>query len=685
LDDEAPDSSEPVEDRFDTVFNDSSINHLFQSHHLNVHLGEGRAKWQDYWHPEITGAAFVGREHELAWLREHARSDGENAKVVAITGLGGMGKTTLAVEFSNRCRGDFDGRVAFDFQSYGRNSSSAEMALRSLLPTVCRISPERVGRLDSAQLHSVWAAATAGRKLLMLWDNVRESAQIQELLVRNPGCVTLVTSRDRFQAEIEIGGLLLELGELPLHDAVSLYRSITASDEAVENIERLAELDLRIPLLIASHAAAIARGFTSLDELLSDLSTVRSGGTSKRQELFMGRLKGSYRRLDHAERSAFRAFGVHPGSSVTAGSIAAVLNCTLNRATDLMDALIRAGLAQRDLTSGGSTRPDLRAYRAHDLFRSYGLQLAERWHEPDPNGRPVSDAERHADTLIRYYKTNLSSYTHHEKDWFAAESEGLHKAATARRSLDNASLAAMVGWVDISLNEYELAQEVFKHGIAVCTEVKDRSGVDYMRRGLAQVALLRGDFDLAVQIFTEVAESRAKVEDLIGEAHSLIGLGYAAKYRGQHDKAISHFQLASARHGSAGQVLGVADADLGLGQVFLVLGFVESAEFRIEQAEQVYQQSDDLNRIANAALCLADVKIAKGDAKASPRLLEFCLKAFTEIGDRVGVAETHISMADLATLQDDSASTAAHLQRAGAVFTEIGLVQRAEALRHRTT
>jgi tetratricopeptide (TPR) repeat protein len=686
LDDEAPDDSGPDGHQFGNTFRDSLVRNLFQSQNLNVNLGDNGTTWQDYWHPEVTSAEFIGREREIAWLEQRVSGDSDSAKVVSIHGFGGMGKTTLAVEFSNRRRADFDGRVAFDFQSYGRNPSSAETALRRLLPTVCSMSPERVSRLDPPQLHAVWESVTAGRKLLMLWDNVRDPQQIQALLAWNPGCVTLVTSRDRFQVEIELGSHPLELGELPPRDSVALYQSIAKSQDSIETIERLAELDLHVPLLIASHAASIARGFTSLKELVSDLDSVQNSGTASRhQELFRSRLAGSYSRLSRAERSAFRAFGVHPGSSVTAGSMAAVLDCSVDRAVELMDALIRAGLAQRDFTGGGSSRPDLRAYRSHDLIRMYGLHLADRWHEPGRSSRIPSDTERFTTALIQHYKTNLSSYTHLEKDWFAVESESLHKTATARNSLDNASLAAMIGWVDIGLNEYELAQEVFDHGIEICIEAKDQFGVDYMRRGLAQVSLLRGDFDQAVHIFGEVADSRTGAGDLVGVAHSLIGLGHATKYRGQYDHAINHFQFASARYGAAGQILGVADSDLGIGQVFLTLGFTDSAEFRFDEAARVYRQSDDLSRIASAELCLADVKIAQGDTDASPPLLESCFNAFTEIGDRVGLAETYISLADLAALCDDQESVVKHLKRAGAVFTEIGLDRRAEALRQRLT
>ncbi|MGW6505789.1 BTAD domain-containing putative transcriptional regulator, partial [Nonomuraea angiospora] len=146
--------------------------------------------------------AFAARDAELAWLDEClAGGDG----VCVLSGTAGMGKTALALHWAHRAKDRFpDGQLYLDLRGYDpdREPLTPTAALTRLLVSL-GVDPERVGGGFETQL-GLYRSLLAGHSYLLVLDNARAAAQIEQLLP--PNGVALVTSRHRLGELVAFAG-----------------------------------------------------------------------------------------------------------------------------------------------------------------------------------------------------------------------------------------------------------------------------------------------------------------------------------------------------------------------------------------------------------------------------------------------------------------------------------------------
>lgn len=500
--------------RSETVLQAGTVHNL----HLQQPSGNGAAArpWRDYWHPDTTGANFVGREGELEALTKELESTDGIAKILSIQGMAGIGKTELAVAYVHLNKHRYDGRVFFDFQSYGtdRLRVTAEQALARMLPTVAGLAPEEVERLDGPQLLAVWHAVTAGRRLLMVWDNVKHPDQVRPLLVRNDGCSTLIVSRDTIAIDFWKSPMWIDV--LAEADAVELARQILGDGPPDVEVLQLVRGNMFVPVLIASHARAVQGGTMTLREVLAELpDTSRDLDVGSQRDLF-DRLDGSYFNLDPEQRLAFRAIGSHPGLYATLGALAAVLRCEVRRARELMDGLVLAGLLTRFHLEEDAEDLSLRAYNCHDLLRSYGAHRARR----------ERDEESILEALVDHYQARLDAYADADYGWYLVESANIRDTALAGEDEQHARLAQSLGWLSYNLGHHGVAVTVFQHALEVLGEDAASSETAMVRLGLGHIALAREDWALANAYYHGAADGFLLAEERYWQATAVRGMGY---------------------------------------------------------------------------------------------------------------------------------------------------------------
>lgn len=151
---------------------------------------------------------FTGRTTELGGLLAGARqapSGGSGAvegvvehggRVVVVTGIGGSGKTALAVHAGRRLAARFpDGLLFADLRGTGsRPLAPAEVLARFLRALGLPGSAIPAGLDERAALYR---SMLASRTALVVLDDARDAAQVRPLLPGCSSCVSLVTSRKR--------------------------------------------------------------------------------------------------------------------------------------------------------------------------------------------------------------------------------------------------------------------------------------------------------------------------------------------------------------------------------------------------------------------------------------------------------------------------------------------------------
>ncbi|MFD8543668.1 BTAD domain-containing putative transcriptional regulator [Streptomyces sp. NPDC059649] len=143
-------------------------------------------------------ARFLGREHQLAALTYALtdRTTGESPLAV-VAGPVGVGKTACAVQWAHLHADAFpDGQLFADLRGFGEGDEAAPAEILRDFLLALGTPQERVP--GSAQAASaLFRSLVAERRLLVVLDNARSSAQVRPLLPGGPHCATVVTSRSR--------------------------------------------------------------------------------------------------------------------------------------------------------------------------------------------------------------------------------------------------------------------------------------------------------------------------------------------------------------------------------------------------------------------------------------------------------------------------------------------------------
>ncbi|MBT2384356.1 AfsR/SARP family transcriptional regulator, partial [Streptomyces sp. ISL-11] len=185
---------------------------------------------------------FLGRDRELDGLTRLV--DGPAAGgVVVVTGPAGVGKTAFAVHWAHGRDDAFPGgRLFADLRGF---SGGEEAAPGEVLREFLLALGTPAGRIpDSPQAASaLYRSLTAGRRLLVVLDNARSSAQVRPLLPAGGECATLVTSRSRLDGLVATDSARpVRLRSLGTDDGVALLGTVLGPERVLEEPDAAAEL-----------------------------------------------------------------------------------------------------------------------------------------------------------------------------------------------------------------------------------------------------------------------------------------------------------------------------------------------------------------------------------------------------------------------------------------------------------
>lgn len=267
-------------------------------------------------------ATFVGRQRELSEL--DAAFDGH--RLVTVTGAGGAGKTTTALEYARRCAETKGAAVNFvELSPVGDEEAIVRAFARGIgLPDVDQATFVP-GSPSGAPLDRV-VDALAATDTLVVVDNCEHvvaavAAMVHRILSECAGVRIVATSREPLGVP---GELVYALPPMPHSDAVVLFlqragehgvSGLAADDRVTSLCERLDGLPLAIEL-----AAARLRSMT-LDELvehIDDRFTLLSNGArtlQPRQQTLRSVVDWSHDLLDADERAVFRRMSAFVGGA----------------------------------------------------------------------------------------------------------------------------------------------------------------------------------------------------------------------------------------------------------------------------------------------------------------------------------------------------------------------------------
>ncbi|GAA1279348.1 AfsR/SARP family transcriptional regulator [Saccharothrix xinjiangensis] len=319
--------------------------------------------------------SFTGRQAELAAL-DRLVADTRAATVVAITGMGGLGKTALAVHWAHSRAADFpDGRLFANLRGFDHDTPplAPEQALTHLLGAL-GTSPERIPAALDQQV-ALYRSLLADRRALVVLDNAADVAQVRPLLPSGPGNFVLVTGRNDLRGLLALNdAVLVRLDVLAPVEGLDLLRRILGPERVDAETGASAELvevcgGLPLALRVAA-ATMAAEGCAAADyvaalksgDRLSGLEIPGDPASAVRVTFHL-----SYRALTPSARQLFRLLGVVPCRDFTAETAAALTGAGLDGARRALAELLRAHLLEQ---------PQPGRFVMHDLLRLHAEACA---------------------------------------------------------------------------------------------------------------------------------------------------------------------------------------------------------------------------------------------------------------------------------------------------------------------
>ena len=577
---------------------------------------------------------FSGRGVELAQLDDILPADvgpaRANAVVIsAVSGTAGVGKTTLAVHWAHQVRKAFpDGQLYVNLRGFDPGGSvvTSREAVRGFLDAF-GVPPARVPNSLEAQA-ALYRSLLADRRVLVVLDNARDADQVRPLLPGSPGCVALITSRDRLTSLAAAEGArhvsVDLLGPAQARDLLRARlgaRRMAAEPAAVDEIvARCAGLPLALAIVAARAAVQPAAPLSALAgelrEAGSRLDALDGGDPTTRIRAVFS---WSYQALTIDAARLFRLLSLHPGPDVGLPAAASLAGVPRPRAHALLTELAGGYL----LTEHATGR-----YTCHDLLRAYATELTD---EQD------SDEIRRAATLRMLDHYLHTAYT---ADVVLNRKQALFAPAGAQPSVAPEKIAGQ---------QQALAWFAREHyNMLAAVEQARAAGLDTHCWQLAATMTTFLDrqgrwFALAAAHTTALSSARRR-SDTAGEADAHRGLGLAADRLDHTDDAHAHYALALDQFRALDNPAGQARVRQNLCRMLSDRGDYRSALDHARQTLAHYQAAHDRGGQANTLNHIGWYHTRLGDHGQALTHCREALALLQELGDLNGQAHTWDSL-----------------------------------------
>jgi predicted ATPase/DNA-binding CsgD family transcriptional regulator len=561
-----------------------------------VALGEGLASTADS--PEthrhnlpLQLTTFVGRANEVAEIALLLKTK----RLVTLTGVGGAGKTRLALEVAARM-----------FDNYSDGGWLVDLTPTKDGHLIPRVFGAALGVREQPRQPMIQTLLEflSGRNLLLVVDNcehvIGDSADLLNDILRScPGITVLATSRERLRLSGETvwrvpslavpgADARIDLRELAKYEAIGLFldRAQLAApgfEITAANASAVAQLCRRLDgIPLAIELAAARTGLISPDEILDRLEVrfeLLVGGNRagpERHRTLQSAIDWSHDLLSDQEQKLFRRLSVFAGTfnlqaieqvcsgedlalAAITGLLGSLVDKSLVIAVTEVSAPIRFRMLEtlkqyghERLTERGEV--DQLKQRHYEFFVSIAEEASPKliegdqraWHQPPTHDMDnlrlalESSSGRDPEVTLRL-STALTDfwYIHglvHEGDsWLKGALAGYSVRNELRaRALEHAGQFSY--WRDDIVG----ASMHWNESLIIYRELADRRGIGRGLRWVGQVTEWQGDLETAHKYYDNCLVIAREDEDARSIAHIARHLGRLEMKQGNHAAARKH-------------------------------------------------------------------------------------------------------------------------------------------------
>jgi len=610
---------------------------------------------------------LVGRVKETERLLDLLL--GQDARLVTLTGPGGIGKTRLATEIA--------WTVADDFPDGAFFVSLAPLSEPSLTPNAVA---EAIGlQAGNRESSPEWIAdVLIGKQLLLIIDNAEHLIDsvadlVSTILSTAPEPRILVTSRERLRVRGEYEVALEPLfvadpgrspGAIARSDGVALFTQVLRTHRAdfavtAENAAAIARVCARLEGIPLSLELAAARARHARPEgLLTALSRpldALTGGSRDlpdRQRSLRDAIAWSYNLLSAEERELFRALSVFAG-----GAVESAVGSILPGGGAMLESL-----ADKSLISWIDTLVEPRVTMLETIraFAEEQARTAGEWEQLHA---------RHAAWVVALAQDAGRAYTGRDQvQW------------SERLDLELANIRAAIDWC-FAIGDGATAQEIIgalllymdfrghaREGLSWARQALDLPGGSEQSRintlrVAGRLSVRVGDFVTSQAYFQQSEAAAEQLGDKVMIAAVLNDLASGPWYRGSWTDSESKYLRALALSEELGDRYAIATSLQGLAVIDALKGDYVLSLQRVEQAIDISREIGNPTQLLSALVGKLVKMIVDAKYAESEPVLAEALPLAIELQDPWAEASTRHGYAVVARERGDGEEARAQLRR----------------------
>lgn len=641
-------------------------------------------------------ADFAGRATEIDELISAlGASDPGRLGAVAIcalTGPGGIGKTTLAIRVAHLVAERYpDGQLFVNLGGALAAVPASEILARLLRDLGI---PDAVIPAAEAERAARYRSLLAGRKMLVVLDDARDAGQVRPLLPGTGGSAVIVTSRGTLAgvAGVKLTGLapLDKDTSRTLLVAIVGERRTTADPEGTDGVLTSCG-GLPLALRIAGSRLATRPEWTTgwLSALLASqqrrLAELTTGDLSVQASLEV-----SYRALPADAARMFRLFGLTRLEEVSLDAVAALTGLPGSSAASAADVLLDVHLLE-------TVAADRLTF--HDLLRLYAAERAVA-EESEEN---IRAALRRVFTWYLHSVHAAVAILGKLRQPFALTPlpAGVRPAtfgdltdALAWLSAERINLIAAVSHassVGLDVISHQLARllrgflewsgywkdlvAVTETGLAAARISGDKAAAATLLNILGCAHWKLGQLDMAISHLRESLAVSREIGDRELQSMALTNLGHAESDAGMPASAIGRLTEALSTNREIGNLTFEGYILHNLGHVYLATGDLDMGLEYLQKALEIRVSLHALNDQAATLHSIGDTLLRLARVEEAVEHLERALKISTANGMRYGEGLTLASLGDGLHALGKTAEARTLWQRAYDVLSDLGAAE----------
>ncbi|MBF9131563.1 tetratricopeptide repeat protein [Plantactinospora sp. S1510] len=613
--------------------------------------------------------AFAGRVEQLAAL--DGLLAGPGARVAAVSGTAGVGKTTVAVHWAHRVADRFpDGQLYVNLRGFDPAGTPLEPATALHGFLVALGVPAAQIPAGADERTALYRSLLATRQTLVLLDNAADAAQVRPLLPGSPGCVVIVTSRNRLTGLVAVDGArAVVLAVMSTGEATEMLAARLGPDQVAAHTDAVDQIVDRcggLPLGLAVAAARVIADEVPLPKLAGELGrpldALAAGEAASDVRTV---LSWSYRMLPDGAARMFRLFGVHPGPDIGLAAAASLAAVPATASGGLLRELARANLLTEQ-------RPG--RFACHDLLRAYAVELAGASDADGALARVLDHYTRTANTAtmlldsrrgpIEPPPTVAGAQPERLADltaaltWYAAEYPVLIAATEAAWAhgfpAHACHLAWTVGWFQRLRGHWQDWLAGLRIALAAADQLGDRAWLARIHRDLIGVYGRLDRYDDSRDHARQALDLYREMGDLAGQAGCHRNLCLTLEREGRPRDALEHAARSRDLLRGADDQARLAYAYNSVGWYHALLGEFDAALTDCQEAVRLLRLTGDRHGEASTwdSLGYAYHHLARHDEALECYRLALAL--FREFGDQFYEADTLDHVGDTHQAMGDS-------------------------------